>query len=338
MENQITEYNEFRGNIAKLIEENKLTAFDYESAKGEKEARSYIYKLRQTKTAVDATRKEIKTPALERCRLIDGEAKTLIETIEAMIEVHKKPLDEKAEREALRIAAIDAKIEELRSFQVGAGWTSELYSDELVRLKQFNFEGLDERESEARELHVALTIGLSINLQNALTAEAEQAKLEAEREAEKTELEILRKANIERLAKEQIAIEEKRKAEQLERIKAEAAQQALEAADKAHKLALEQVEAEKQRIIKEAADKAAAVQREADLAEKQRVALEEKTKADIAAQSEIERKRQANVNHQKTINNQVVQSLLECGITEDQAKAIVTSIAQGKIANLTINY
>lgn len=338
MENQITEYDNFRGSIAELIKENELVAFDYESAKGEKEARSYIYKLRQTKTAVDATRKEIKTPALERCRLIDGEAKTIIETLEAMIEVHKKPLDEKAEREALRIAAIDAKIEELRSFQVGAGWTSKLYSEGLARLHEFDFVGLAEREDEAREFHNSLIADFNKYLQSALTAEAEQAKLADEREAEKAELEILRKANTERLAKEQIVIEEQRKVEADRLAKAEAAQQALEAADKAHKLALEQAEAEKQRVIKEAADKAAAVQREAELVERQRIAFEEKTKADIAAQSEIERKRQANVNHQKTINNQVAQSLLECGITEDQAKAIVTSIAQGKIANLTINY
>jgi len=99
MQNQIAEYDNFRSGIAALVKENILLTFDYESNKGEKEARSYICKLSQTKAAVEAMRKEIKSPALERCRLIDSEANKLIGIIEMMIMAHTQSLEEKAERE-----------------------------------------------------------------------------------------------------------------------------------------------------------------------------------------------------------------------------------------------
>ena len=97
---QITEYNEFRNQVVDMVKINAATVFDYDSDKGEKEARSYVYKLRQSKAAIDKKRKELGEDLVSRKKLIDGEAKLLIETVEGMIDVHMKPLEEKAAREA----------------------------------------------------------------------------------------------------------------------------------------------------------------------------------------------------------------------------------------------
>lgn len=50
-------FNEFRSSLSKLKIDNQAAVFDYESIKGNKEARSHIYKLRQTKSAVEKSRK-----------------------------------------------------------------------------------------------------------------------------------------------------------------------------------------------------------------------------------------------------------------------------------------
>ena len=47
-------YNEFTAALAELKVDNKAMVFDYRDAKGNKEARSHVHKLRKTKTAIDA--------------------------------------------------------------------------------------------------------------------------------------------------------------------------------------------------------------------------------------------------------------------------------------------
>ena len=64
-----------------------------------------------------------------------------------------------------------------------------------------------------------------------------------------------------------------------------------------------------------------------------------KEKARIEAEKAEEVKRQANVAHQKKINREAMASLMLLpGIDEPKAKAIVTAIVSGKIANVFIKY
>src|SRR3954454_6832415 len=80
-------YNPFRAELAEFKAQNATLIFDYESPKGNKEARSHVYKLRQSKAAVEKARKEEKAASLEYGRKVDAEAKTIMEEIEAMIAV-----------------------------------------------------------------------------------------------------------------------------------------------------------------------------------------------------------------------------------------------------------
>src|SRR3990167_3162589 len=118
----IAVYDEFRAQLAELKEHNAKLLFDYEDPKGNEEARSHVYKLRRTKAAVDKARQAEKAASLEYGRRVDSEAKEIIGEIEAMIEVHVKPLAEIEEREKKRVARHTDKIEELRSYAAaGAG-------------------------------------------------------------------------------------------------------------------------------------------------------------------------------------------------------------------------
>ncbi len=107
---EIKAYDGFRAQLAELKADNEKIHFAYETKAGQKEAKSYIYKLRQTKSAVDKARKEEKAASLEYGKRVDSQAKEIIGELEEMIEVHKKPLDEIEAREKARIDKLEAMV------------------------------------------------------------------------------------------------------------------------------------------------------------------------------------------------------------------------------------
>lgn len=337
---QITEYNEYRNQVAELVKANEQTVFDYESEKGEKEARSYVYKLRQSKSAIDKKRKELGADLVERKRLIDGEAKTLIEAVDGMIDVHMKPLEEKAERERIRLEEIERKMQffgEVESSCVGAD--SNFIKEAINTLENHLIEGFDERTEEAQSLQYQTLERLSKMLDDATRVERERA-----------ELDRLRKEAAEREEAERKRQEEERAKAERERIQKEAAEKAEREAREAHQRELDRLEAEKHAAIKAEQEKARkereafeckalAEKQEAERKERERIAAEQEQKR-IAEEARIaEEKRQADVNHRKSINTAALNMLIEhAGITHDQAKDVVTAIVQGLIPNVSIRY
>ncbi|MDM3686817.1 MULTISPECIES: cell envelope biogenesis protein TolA [Proteus] len=138
---------------------------------------------------------------------------------------------------------------------------------------------------------------------------AEQARLEAERKA-RQEIEALAKR--EREAKEA--------AERAEREK----QEAIQRAEQAAKEAKEKAEREKQLAIE-------AERKKAQEAEQARLAEEERKRQEEA-------KRQADKEHQKAINNQAMQDLIDAGIPEECAKNCIIAIAKNLVSNVKIHY
>lgn len=138
---------------------------------------------------------------------------------------------------------------------------------------------------------------------------AEQARLEAERKAQQ---EIEAAARREREAKEA--------AERAEREK----QEAIQRAEQAAKEAQERAEREKQLAIE-------AERKKAREAEQARLAEEERKRQEEA-------KRQADKEHQKAINNQAMQDLIDAGIPEECAKNCIIAIAKNLVSNVKIHY
>jgi len=56
----VAAYTPFYAKLAALEKENSELVFSYEDPRGNKEARSHVYKLRQTKGALERKRKEAK--------------------------------------------------------------------------------------------------------------------------------------------------------------------------------------------------------------------------------------------------------------------------------------
>lgn len=113
----IVEYSQTEAALADLASRYKGVVFEVLTVKGMDAAKKARAELRDYRTSLESKRVEIKAPALERCRLIDAEAKritaalvTLEEPIDAQIKAQEARRDaEKREKERLEAERIAAE-------------------------------------------------------------------------------------------------------------------------------------------------------------------------------------------------------------------------------------
>lgn len=306
-------FNPFRAQLAELVESNSKRVFDYTTAKGEKEVRSYIYTLRQTKTAVDNARKgegEISRGYVAR---VNEEGNDIIADIQLMIDTHDKPLKEAAQKEADRKSSIEAKVNNIISYITGnyTGITAAEIRGFITELSQLQpNETFDEYMAEATRQFSIATTHLKDLLSSAIKYEADQVELTRLRE-----------------------ISERRDREERETaIALEATQKATADAEKksADDLAAE---------TKRADDAEKATQDAADLVEKNRLALIKKEMDDEAAELAEEARRLANTRHVGAVRKAAKEAIIHCsGCTDAQAKEIVRAIHGEFVPNITIKY
>jgi hypothetical protein len=375
---QVAAYQPFYSELAKLEADNAALVFNYESPKGNKEARSHVFSLRKTKGALERVRKEAKAEYLRLGRAVDSEAAEIEARIEAMITVHQTKIDEIEQREKDRVAALQKRYEEI-SQNLGAFNDAADIRTEIARVEAIAITAdWEEMMAQAATTKEAVLQKLNDTLQAAIKRDeeaAELARLRAEAEARaKAEHEAaIAKAAAEQAQREaeaKAAAEAEKARKELEAAQAEAkrkeeaaalaikqaeekAQRDAEAAQRREmELRLQAEEAERRRV----ADAEAAERRriaEAAEAEQRRIAAEkraeeEKQRAIKAEQDRVavEAKRVAdeaaarerNKAHKAKINREALESLVAGGLTEEQAKLAVTLIAQGKVANVSIAY
>lgn len=98
----------------------------------------------------------------------------------------------------------------------------------------------------------------------------------------------------------------------------------------------------KDREAQREAEKQAQIKREADIAEqaaKKAIADAEQARKDEDARIERERKqREANKQYLANVNNQILDVLVSNGLSDEQAKLVVTLAAKGKLPHVKINY
>lgn len=251
----VAAYDPFRTQLAELKEGNSKAVFDYRDPKGNKEARSHIYKLRQTKAAVDKVRKAEKEASLNYGRLVDSQAKEIVQEIEEMIEVHEKPIREIEKEEEDRIAGHRAAIAKLESFlnspDLGATSDLAIVNRDAFRLLEPD-EKFEEFTAEALRTYKSVLERFEIEIDKLSKREAEQAELEklrkeaAEREQRDRDERIAREAaENARIAAEQAAAAERKKLADEQARKDAEAKAAIERAER------EKVEAENARIRQE---------------------------------------------------------------------------------------
>lgn len=298
---QIVEYSTTAAALAEL-RSRYAAPFDVATAKGMALAKEARAEVRGYRTALETLRKEIKAPALERCRLIDDEAKRITaellkieEPIDQQIKAEEQRREAekaaKARAETARIAAIAARISGIRNRvsavanQPAAAIRAEWTQVQALELAPADFEEfMPDAITALNETRAAL----ATMLLERVAYEEEQARLQAEREAEEARL----KAEREELAR----LREAEAARQTEQARiAAAARQAEDARLKAER---ERQEAEL-RIQRETQQRTEREARQAREAEEARIRQERETmdrqRAELNAQqrafAEAERQR-----------------------------------------------
>lgn len=283
MATEITEYSPTEAGLAEIRSRLQGLVYDVRTTAGMESARKDRRELVRLRTDLEKKRAEIKAPALERCRVIDAEAKRItgeIFAIEAPIDQQIRAEEgrketEKAERarvEAARIAAITRRIDWIRGQiaalagkpaveikgAIDALATIPLDAEHYAELLPDAVEARTTTVGRLRELHAS-----------AIANEIEAARLKAERE------ELARQRAKQDAAN---AAERARLAEAERKAKAER-----DAADAAAKAERDAADA-KAREEREAADRVAREKREAEEREiarrKEEVEREERARED----------------------------------------------------------
>lgn len=275
----IAEYSPTAEALAELRQKYQGVVFSVNTTAGMIEARAARGELRTLRVSLEAKRKEIKEPALTRCREIDTEAKRITAELSALedpiddlikAEEQRKEREKAAKEEAerQRIAEINRRFEEVRGLaRTAPGKTVGEISALIAQAEAFDPASLDEEFRPAGVFERQLAI-------NGLKALRDQREAQDQKDAETAEklkkLEAMERAEAERLAAEQ-AGRDRKAAEEAEAARQREAQEAQE------------------RAQRDAAEREALRQREAEIAERERVAAAERAEADRIAREERER-------------------------------------------------
>ncbi|RVO24772.1 hypothetical protein [Sinorhizobium meliloti] len=283
---------------------------------------SLAYKVARTKTTLDAQGKSLTEEWRKNTAKVNATRNLITERLDALQKQVRKPLTDWEAAEEARVAKHQSNLDRLLSYiTLPVKPSGEL----RAMLAEVSAIIVDDAWDEFRDR-------ADIAKADAVAALNRLIETSEKQEADARELEQLRAEREARLAAEEAKraeetrIEAERQAE--ERRKEEAARIEKEAREKAEREAQERIEAAEReaREANERAERAAA-------SERQRIADEQA--AEIAAQQ----RREADIEHRRTVNNTVVSSLVACAdISPDQAKKIVAHMVSGLIPNVTFTY
>lgn len=315
--------------LEKITAEVQSFKGDISTPSGRDQIRSLAFKVARSKTALDELGKNLVADLKKQTGAIDAERRRIRDDLDALKDEVRQPLTDWENADKERIEAHEKAILDMEALlDFGGQEPSATQLQERITI-------LAERQPRQwqefvqRASDVALRVGKRLeDLHGAAVR----------REAERAELDRLRQAQAEREQRER---DERIAAAAADRARIEAEAKA-ESAARAAALAAAQ---ERERIEKEAADANA----RAEQAERGRLrAIEDERKrvADAAAKEAAETaKREADKKHKANINNQVLAALVLAtagdgskSLSKEQATAIVTALAQGKIPHTRISY
>lgn len=308
-------FKPFQKQIDAFEEINEKTVFDYEDAKGNKEARSHVSNLRKVKTPIKAAHKEAKAEALQIGRALDAYKNKLVEQVDEMIGVHAEPLQRIKDRQEAEEEAARVSEEMSRAHDEALGMHDLFKREESMKKQQAEMEAkqaeFDRIAKEQKEKQEQIDRDEKIKKEASEKAEkqAEIDRLEAERKLEEEKNRRIREAEL---------AEEKRLAD-------------IAHAEKEKQDIIDKLERESQKNI----ERLKREQKERDDAEEKRLA-DEKAEADRL--QKIKDDRQADVDHRKKVNTGIVKFLMQWHKEKNDCQEIVEAIVKGQIPGLSVNY
>lgn len=308
---------------------------DIETAKGRKAIASFARKFSTSKAYLDKLGKALSDEYREKIKPINAERNKIEACCDELRDEVRKPLTDWENAEKKRVADIEERIHTIEDFidvQLVLSLTSADVKGAMDKINAIivdeSFEEFELAATKAKANAVTQLEAKFIVLQNAEKGKAEAERLEKERlETEREE----REKKIAKEAAEKATREVKAKAKEKEAKSKQAIIDAKAATEKAE-CEKKEAEAKAAKEKKEAAEKAEREKEAAVEEEKQRQADQ------IKADKEAEEKRQANKRHRNKIHKEVKASLLEHGVSEEDATIFVTMVKDGLVKHIKIDY
>lgn len=330
-----------------IIEGLKKKAAEFEgdisTAKGRKEIASFAAKFSTVKTKLDGLGKALSDEYREKISPINAERNKIKACCDESRDQVRKPLTDWEDAEKERVAKHERNIQTINDYLNVEVENSSQAKELLDGMKAFDvgevFEEFELAATKAKEAALTQLEAKFIVLQH-----SEKEKAEAER-LEKERLEKDQKEREEKIAKDaaeaaRIEAEEKSKAEAEERErKGKEERERLEKETLQAKFDKEKAEREK----KEAAERIEQDKKDAaEEAEKEKESAIEDERKRVAAVKEsgrvAEEKLAKNKAHRTKLNREAKQSFIDEGVDPEVAEHMIKLIANGRIANITINY
>jgi len=305
---------------------------DASTAKGRKDIASFAHKFSTSKTYLDGLGKALSDEYRAKIAPINDERNKIKTCCDELRVQVRKPLTDWEDAEKNRVSRIEnliASFDEYLEVEYveSSGAKRALEAMNAIVVDE-SFEEFELAATKGKTKVIEQLEAKFIVLQN-----AEKERAEAER-LEKEHLDKEQKDREERIAKE-AAESATRAAEEKARLEAEskdkAARDAVAAAERATleaKLATERAEREK----REAADRAEQDKKDAVESEKKRQAAMVET-----VRVEAERLA-ANKQHRNKIHREAKSSIMEHGLSEEDANIFVTMVKDGLVKHISINY
>lgn len=335
-----------KGGINELFErvaqEVRKEVPDITTKKGRDAIGSLAMKVSRSKKIVEDAGKNLVAEQKAQIKLIDDDRIAVVKMFDALRDEVLAPRDAWEQAEKDRIAKHEEFVTQINSYEqicINSDYSSDQVGGAILRLESVVIDdSLQEFQDKAKLAKYEQLDKLKLLKSNIEQQEIKQAELEKQRIAEQERLQREHEERIAQQAAEKARIDAEQKAK-AEIEKAE--REKKEAIEREAKLKLEAEQAilrEKQ--MKEDAERAAK-QAEIDkqkAIEAERLRIEKQQKAEAEHQAKLEEQRKANIEHMRQINNDVLSQLIKTGISEDQAKAIITMIAKNEVPHVSIKY
>lgn len=303
--------------LGKIADEAKKLEPNVGTAKGRAEIASMAHKIARSKTYLDGLGKSLVEEEKKRLALVDAERKRMRDYLDNLKDEVRRPLTDWEQAEDDRVNAIKARIEAMR----------------MAPEHSIDLDTMQQSLADIRATAIDDTFAEFAN-EAATVKDYAIGKLEVKIEAE--ELRLAQIAELEQLRTQAEENERKRREDEIAARAAQAERERVEAAARAES---DRIAREKQVEI-DAANRAAA---EARIAlEQERIAAEQQKQREEAERNRAEAEqaaRERDQAHRKAINREAYNCLIEfAGLSDDQAKAVITAIVKGQIKNVSVKY
>ncbi len=313
---------------------------DLETLAGRKRIASLAAQVSRSKTAVEKPGRDYLKLIKAKPKEIEAELREFVNACDTLRDQIRKPLTDWENAEIERVKNIQQKITEIKQVALVKYEVSIKASEALNHLMAIKIdESFEEFKADAALAKEEAVSTLNDQVDLLVEKEAEAAKqAQLQKEAEER-ARIEREEQLKREAREQAERENQEAIAQAKRDKEAAEQRAIEAEEKAKRDAEEKL-AKQQREAEEAQKRAQ--QAEAETCARIEREAREKAEAEAAARAKEEADEQArreNVEHQKQVNQAILNALMEhAGLSLLNARNTVIAVVKGQVPNMGIKY